>query len=196
VIDAQNFRALSSFNPGDMTPEAFDQERAEERLAVILQNIGRAFRGEANKTVVLIVLNSDPDLEQVIRHSPALLEGSEMSPVFGHGDDIASVVAQANQWLKATGGPWPDPDPEVKNPKHRGRRRRSRESILQAAEVALEKGMSWREFRQAEHPERVLSTDELTSLKARFGGREKRAGGASERSQKTSHVRAHEEHGS
>src|SRR5262249_23082215 len=81
VIDALAFRSISGFNPGEITPQAFEQARAQERLALILQNIGRALRGGADKTAVLIILNSDPELEQAISQSKALVEGSQLPPL-------------------------------------------------------------------------------------------------------------------
>jgi DNA polymerase family B len=176
VIDARTFRALSSFNPGEITPAAFDSERAEERLAVILQNVGRALRGEAGKTVVLFVLNSDPILQKVIEKSPALSDGAELPSVFGHGEDLVSLVDQANRWLTAGGGDWPA-DSEVKNPKRKGRPRRTRESIFQAAELALTSGTKWREFVRSTHPDRILDQEELESLKARFDANERSSNG-------------------
>ena len=107
VVDAHAFRAIGSFTPGEITVEEFERARAEERTALILQNLGRALRGEAGKTVVLIVLNAD-GLEELLATSPAVVQGSELPPVVARGEDLAELVDQARRWLEAGGGDWPE----------------------------------------------------------------------------------------
>jgi hypothetical protein len=175
VVDALAFRAIASFTPGTMTPEAFERARAEERLELMLQNIGRALRGEEGKTVVMIVLNADAPLRTAIETSPAIVEGSELPPVFATGDDLGLLVDQARRWFEAGGGDWPEPDPTKAVRKRAGRPRgsatRTEESILAAAETALAARTTWREFRRKEHPERVLAAEKIAELKARFKGK-------------------------
>jgi hypothetical protein len=170
VVDATAFRAAGGFNPAEITPEAFRAARGEERVALLMQNLGRALRGEEGKTVVLFVLRPDQELEKALRKSRALLEGCALPPVFGRGKELAMLVDQARRWLEAGGGDWPPPDPGVTGGKRTGRKPRTRESILQAAEDAIGQGMSWRQFARAEHPKRQLSPAELADLKARFEG--------------------------
>jgi hypothetical protein len=170
VVDALAFRSVASFTPEDITPEEFKQSQAEERLVLILQNLGRALRGEAGKTVVLIVLNADEHLQEVLRAAPAIIEGSELPPAIAHGEDLPQLVDQARRWLESGGGKWPEPDPATAKPKRAGGRpKRSKESVLKAAEAAIKDGEKWREFARREHPERVLTAEELHALKARFG---------------------------
>jgi hypothetical protein len=171
VVDARAFRARSSFTPGAITPQEFERAQAEERLALILQNIGRAIRGEAGKTVVMIVLNADKPLSEAIAKSDAIIDGSELEPVVATGKKIKTIVDQARRWLEASGGPWPDPDPTIV-PKPKGRRKgsrtKTREMVLAAAESAIAKGTEWSDFRRAEHPQNTLSKDEVEALKERF----------------------------
>jgi hypothetical protein len=169
VLDAHAFRAISSFNPGAITPEAFALARAEERLALIIQNIGRALRGEKDKTVVVFVLNADQRLADVVRKSPAIVDGSELPPVFPVGNDLESLVDQARTWLAKNGGDWPDAGPSgVSDRRRKGRPKRSAESVFAEAEMAISRGDSWSMFRRQEHPDRVLTQDQMTSLKELF----------------------------
>jgi hypothetical protein len=172
VIDAEAFRAISGFNPADITPEAFEKARAEERLALILQNIGRVLRGETGKTTVLIVLNADKPLETAIRESRAIIEGTELAPVFTHGDDVVSLVDQSRRWLEANGGDWPAPDPAAKSDKRKGRPRGSPKKNLDyftdQIEEAIASGMSWGKFSKSCHPERYLNDEDLATLKDEF----------------------------
>jgi hypothetical protein len=174
VLDASAFRAISGFNPGEITPQAFERARAEERLALILQNLGRAVRGEADKTAVLIILNGDPELEWAIRGSRALIEGSEVPPAFARGKDLVALVDQARRWLAAGGGDWPEADTGMAEPSRRGRRKGSTkwtaESMTREAEVAAASGMSWTEFSRKYHPRRVLGEEELEEIKPLFSG--------------------------
>jgi hypothetical protein len=168
AVDAMAFRAISSFNPGEITPEEFVRVRAEEQRALIFQNLGRALRGESGKTAVLFVLNADEDLRAAICEAAAILEGSERPPVVATGKDLTALVDQAGRWLAAGGGDWPAPDADKAGLKP-GRRGRRPEDILGAAEVALVEGMSWRDFCRKFHPERNLGKEELDTLRARFG---------------------------
>ena len=72
------------------------------------------------------------------------------------------------------GGEWPAADPDVKNPKQKGRpkgsARKTRESIIEEVEAALEEGVSWREFSRASHPERFLNDQELEMYRGQFAG--------------------------
>jgi hypothetical protein len=173
VVDANAFRAIASFTPGAITPEEFERARAEERLALILQNLGRALRGEAGKTVVLFVLNADRHLAAAVRASPALLEGSELAPAFAAGKGLPQLVDQARRWLEAGGGDWPEADPGRKDPKPKGRPRgsgaRTKASIVEAAAAAVRAGVTWRDFARKEHVHRRLSPEEVATLRATFG---------------------------
>jgi hypothetical protein len=172
VVDAQAFRAVSGFNPAEITVEAFQQTRPEERSAMIFQNIGRAVRGEAGKTVVLIILNADEDLKKAICESRALIEGAELAPVFAGGDDLVPLIDEAGRWLEANGGDWPPPNPDVEDQRHRGRPKGSRERTLDffVAKIpaAVAAGMNWGEFTRANHPERCLNLDERSLLHEQF----------------------------
>src|SRR5262249_25458331 len=102
-------------------------------------------------------------------------EGSELPPVFATGKDLVSLVDQARRWLAADGGHWPQADPVTAAHKPKGRPRgsvkRTKDDVLSAAEAAIEKGLSWRDFRQREQPQRTLNRPELDALRPRFGGR-------------------------
>jgi hypothetical protein len=168
VIDALAFRSISSFTPGEVTPAEFARAQAEERLALIMQNIGRALRGEAGKTVVLIAINADEPLRTAIKSSPAIIEGSDLLPVIVSGTNLPMLVDQAGRWLKAGGGEWPEPD-QTKATKRKGRPKRTKESVLAAAEVAIKDGIKWRDFAQKQNVRRVLTPEETESLRAQFG---------------------------
>ena len=169
VADAHAFRAISSFTPGLISPEEFARARAEERTGLLLQNLGRALRGEGGKTAVLVVLNADQELLEVLETAPAILQGSELPPVLATGEDLKILIDQASRWLAQDGGDWPAPNPSLQAPPPRGRRaRKTREQVLEAAATAIQAGMSWKEFRHSHHPQRQLSPEELGELKARF----------------------------
>jgi hypothetical protein len=173
VVDARAFRPVASFNPAEITPEEYERTKAEERLATIEQNLGRAIRGEPGKTVVLILLNADEPLKAALQESEAIIQGSELPPVVAEGGrDLPQIVDQARRWLEAGGGDWPDKDPNKTNTKRAGRpkgsTKRTKESILEAAEAALEAGETWSDFARRENVRRVLSPEEMGELKARF----------------------------
>jgi hypothetical protein len=170
LVDANSFRSVSGFTPGEITPEEFARQRAEERLSLVLQNVGRALRGEKDKTVSIFILNADNELLEVIRTAPAIVQGSELPPVFAKGKDLRQLVDQADRWLAAGGGEWPAEDPSKGKTRKVGRSKRTKESLLEAAEQAIKRGCNWKEFRLKEHPQRVLTAEDLERLKARFTG--------------------------
>jgi hypothetical protein len=167
VVDSLAFRAIGSFTPGEITPEQFAAARAQERLSILLQNVGRLLRGEEGKTAVLFLLNAEPELVEAIAASPAVVEGSELPPLVTAGKDLVQLVDQAGRWLVAGGGDWPEPDAARANSKKTGRKRKSRESVLAEVEAALAQGMQWREIRQKLKPQRYFSKEELEQIKQR-----------------------------
>lgn len=167
VVDANAFRAIASFTPGEVSPEEFQRLQVEERLSVILQNVGRVLRGEEGKVAVLIVLNADKLMLDALAVSRGVVEGSELPPVVVTGKDLVSLIDQSGRWLAAGGGDWPTADPAKKGPRS-GRPSKCREDVYRAAEDALAAGTSWREFRQKCHPQRILSQEDMDALKARF----------------------------
>jgi hypothetical protein len=178
LIDANAFRSIAGFTPGEISPEAFARMRSEERLALVLQNLGRVLRGEPGKTVVIFVLNADPGLLDALRTAPAILEGSELPPVFAGGSDLATLVAQADRWLAAGGRAWPGGEPGTDRARKPGRpRRKTKDCVVRASEEALKRGVSWREFSRRENPGRFLDPAELADLKARFSPPGKKARG-------------------
>lgn len=169
VVDAHAFRAISSFTPGLISPEEFARAQAEERTGLLLQNLGRALRGEEGKTVVLVVLNADRELLEVLETAPAILQGSERPPILATGEDLKILIDQASRWLAQDGGDWPAPNPSLQAPPPTGRKaRKTREHVLAAAVAAIGDGMTWREFQRTHQPQRQLSQEELDWLKARF----------------------------
>jgi hypothetical protein len=168
VLDANAFRDVAGFNPADITPEAFAEARAQERLALILQNLGRALRGEDGKTVVLFILNADAGLVAAIENSPAFRDGCKRSPVFTHQTDVVAAIDQAKRWLESGGGEWPEPTPGAKDTRRKGRKNKTKDAIYQAAEVAIKTGVSWRDFSTKRRPDRTLTTEEVESLKTQF----------------------------
>src|SRR5262249_42846299 len=101
LVNADAFRAIASFTPGEVSPEKFQRLQTEERLCVIRQNGGRALRGEEGKTAVLIVLNADQPFLEALRTSRGIVEGSELPPVGVAGKDLVALVDQAGRWLAA-----------------------------------------------------------------------------------------------
>lgn len=167
VADAHAFRAISSFTPGQISPEEFVRARAEERTGLLLQNLGRALRGEEGKTVVLVVLNADRELREVLEAAPAIVQGSELPPVLASGKDLKVSIDQAARWLAQDGGEWPEPNPALQAPRPTGRKaKKTKEHILAALEEAIQAGRTWTEFRRTHHPQRHLSPEELGELKA------------------------------
>jgi hypothetical protein len=72
------------------------------------------------------------------------------------------------KWIRRV---WPKADPATAKPKRpRGRPKRSKESVLESAEAAVNNGVKWREFVCRQHPRRTLTPEEVVALKARFGG--------------------------
>lgn len=167
LADALAFRSIAGFNPGEITPEQFATLRDRERVALILQNLGRALRGEEGKTVVLFLLNADEGLLDEVRRSPAIVEGAELPPVVARGKDLAMLVDQAGRWLAAGGGDWPEADASKAGPRA-GRPKRDKAAVLAAAEEAIGAGMKWRDFVHKHRPERILDKEELARLKDRF----------------------------
>jgi hypothetical protein len=171
VLDARAFRAKGSFIPEEVTPEEYESSQAEERLTRVTQNLGRAFRGEENKTVVIVFVNADLGFQQAIRSTSALNDGAELPTVFAGGADLKQLVDQADRWLEAGGGDWPEGDPEVTSVKKKGRPpKRTKEDVMAAADAAMAAGTSWREFSRKEHVGRVLTHVETVALKQRFAG--------------------------
>jgi hypothetical protein len=137
VSDALAFRPIASFCPGDMSPEAYFLAQAEERRDLVLQNLGRGPRGEAGKTVVLFVLNADPPLIEAIKSAPALVEGAERAPVCVQATTLDSLIPPADLWLENDGGEWPKVPAQSGKTKHSGRRGRTPEDLVRAADAAV-----------------------------------------------------------
>ena len=125
-------------------------------------------RGEEGKTAVLVVLNADRELLEVLETAPAILQGSELPPVLATGEDLKILIDQASRWLAQDGGDWPAPNPSLQAPPPGRKARKTREQVLEAAAMAIQAGMRWKEFRHSHHPQRQLSPEELGELKARF----------------------------
>ena len=143
------FRPIGSFNPSEITPEKFKEARAQERMNLLLQNLGRALRGEPGKTVVLIVVNANDNLKEALMESRALREACDLPPVFAAGQDLPALIDQAGRWLAAGGGEWPAADPAKAKPAPE-RDRRPLVALVESAKAAAEAGKTWREFsRQA-----------------------------------------------
>jgi hypothetical protein len=172
IADALAFRSIAGFTPSTITAEEFARMRTEERKFLILQNLGRALRGEEGKTVVLILLNADDELIESILTANAILDGSELPPVHARGRNLHCLVEQAGRWLAAGGGDWPEGDKVSQEPKKMRAKRVASETILAKAEAAITDRMTWRQFQRKCHPERHLQADTLEALKVRFQNRD------------------------
>jgi hypothetical protein len=169
VLDANSFRAISSFNPEWITEGSYELARAQEREAMVLQALGRLLRGVPGHRVVLILLNADEALLQALAASPAIREACELPPIVMVRDSHTQIVREAVEWLDAGGDDWPNlPDQGAPPKDPNGRPKRSCEDIVRAAEVAIAKGVVWSEFKRKSHPERVLDAAGVAALKARF----------------------------
>jgi hypothetical protein len=170
VVHANAFRHIGGFTPGQITPEAFEKARADEVAGLILQNVGRALRGEPGKTVVIFVLNAEGPLIDAIKAAPAITGGSELPPVIATGDHIPTLVDQAGRWLVAGGGDWPAQDPTRSPKKRKGGRPKTqtKDKLRQKAKSAAQSGLTWREFMNRTRPQRILSADELEDLRQEF----------------------------
>jgi hypothetical protein len=175
VLDCSAFRAISSFNPTNITKESFKVARAEERLALLHQNLGRILRGEPGKTACLILLNDNvgdedaPTLFDGLKKSQALLDSCVQPPLFLLRESRTRIIGEASAWLDKAGGEWPKLPPEMLDEdKKAGRPKRSKDDIIKDAEEAIANGVAWREFRNKSRPERVLDEQEMADLKARF----------------------------
>lgn len=112
-VDANAYRAIGSFNPATISPEEYTKHQEDERISVLLQNIGRALRGEKGKRVVLFIANADEALIKALAASQAVLEGSEKPPVVVTGEDHQKLIEEADGWLGT--GKWvPSAKPEKK----------------------------------------------------------------------------------
>jgi hypothetical protein len=156
VIDAEAFRPTRSFNPGELTIEAFERARAEERAVKLVQAVGRIARGEEGKVAAVVLRNVDDDLRAAIRGMDWLESCSESVIFPGAGDDLGVIVDQVDRWLGASGGDWPEPDQEAATRKPRPKRGRkySPTEILKLARDKKAGGMSYREFSQSKHLDR------------------------------------------
>ncbi|MBV8314070.1 MAG: hypothetical protein JOZ53_03960, partial [Planctomycetaceae bacterium] len=170
LVDANAFRAVSGFAAATITPDEFARLRAEERLALVLQNIGRCLRGEDGKRVAIFVLNADAPLIDLLAACPAVVEGSTRPPVVTWSADLPRAVEQADRWLP-TGGAWPTPTPPptTKRKGSNGRPRKTLAGISVLADQAVAAGTSWREFYRANHLDRDLDPADVATIKARFG---------------------------
>jgi hypothetical protein len=171
VIDCAALRPISSFNPALLDPESFQHARNEERAALVRQVLGRLLRGVKGRVSLVVLVGCPPELEEALRESPSLQAAVEQPVLFRHGDDPLQVAREGAAWLKKGGGPWPVIRAEPKPAKAPGGRpKRSGEDVVKAAEEAIAKGVTWRDFVRKSTPERVLDATELATLKARFTG--------------------------
>ncbi len=166
VVDASAFRHIGSFTPEEITPEAFARLRVEERTALILQNLGRGLRGEAGKTIALVVLNADPEIREAIAAAPAITRGSEEPPVVIAAEDLGVLLDQAKRWLDAGGGPAPEPDP-AKASRKAGCPPCHPEPTPEDALSAVKSGMTYREYSRERHLDR-LPPEKREEIKAVF----------------------------
>jgi hypothetical protein len=166
VVDAAAFRHIASFTPEEISPEAFARLRAEERTALIIQNLGRGLRGEPGKTIALVVLNTDQELRDVIAAAPAIIQGSEEPPVTITGENLGVIIDQVKRWLDAGGGPAPEPDPS-KAAKRAGRPARHPKPTPEDALAAAKSGVTYREYRRERHLDR-LPPEKQREIKAVF----------------------------
>ena len=185
VVDCDAFRPTASFNPEELTQEEYARHRTEERVSLLLQNVGRGLRGEEGKLLTVVLLNADEEFLKAVASSPAVVQGSELAPVSAPGASLPQAVDQARRWHEQGGGAWPEPDPRIKDPTG-GRKRQTREGLLARGDAAIKSGTSWREFRRACHPEKILSEGGVASLKTRFGDK-----GGTETPQPSPHVATH-----
>jgi hypothetical protein len=169
VLDCDAFRALSSFNPALLTPESYKVSRTQERLALLIQNLGRLLRGKEGRRCVLILLNADSELEEALRNSESIREAVEQPPIFRVTTEQRRLIFEAAAWLAGGAEFWPLRDAsEVPAEKTNGRPRRTKEDIQAAAEKAIAEGVTWPTFRKTVRPERFLDATELEELKALF----------------------------
>jgi hypothetical protein len=167
VLDAHAYQSPFNFNPDESTPEAFAQVREDDRAAICFQNIGRAFRGEEDKTVVILVLNADPAFREAIRLSPGAADACERPPVFVAGPDLANLIDAADRWLEAGGGEWPE-SPVTSARRRGGHKPKSAEDVYQAALACIKAGVSWRDFNAKHRPSRVLTAEQMEHVKQQF----------------------------
>jgi hypothetical protein len=170
VLDCQEVRRPSSFTPGTLAPEDYLRMRADDHVSVLMQNLGRALRGERGKLVSFILLNASPELIKAILTAPAVVEGSERPPVIALGKDVKQVVDQADRWFKAGGGGIPESGVcgGKVNGRPKGAKVVTRESIHAQAAEAMKAGTSWRDFARRYHADRYLDEEERAALQARF----------------------------
>jgi hypothetical protein len=159
VVNAAAFRSVGSFTPEEITTEAYARMRAEERTALIMQNVGRGLRGEAGKTLVLIVFNADPELRAVMADAEAILQGSQKPPVVLTGEDLEILLDQAQRWLEANGGPLPPPDP-TKASRRAGRPSKKPKPTPAGAMEAVKNGMTYRDYAREHHLERLSPAEQ------------------------------------
>jgi hypothetical protein len=175
VIDCDAYRPRSSFTPGELSPEAFEAAQAEERAALIAQNLGRLPRGEQGKTAVAVLLHVDTDLAAALKGSEAIRECCDRPVVYAGGEDMQQIVDQCYRWLAAGGGAWPDPDPARARTKNLGGRPpdeevNSFEAIAREAQEAAKNGVKFREFYRKRHLSRHLMKEQIDMLREIFKG--------------------------
>jgi hypothetical protein len=161
VIDCNAFRPLSSFNPGDLTVEQFEHHRARERLALIVQCVGRALRGDASKTAVVILIHADRDIIDAITDSPLIRSGCREPLLMETGDDMGVVIDQSRRFLEAGGGRWPSADPSKATRSKPGRPKLNLAALIYEAVCARRSGVTWRDFSRKFHLDRVDITERL-----------------------------------
>jgi hypothetical protein len=169
IVDTNAFRSVSGFNPEGIDPMAFAEARAQDRIALMFQNIGRLIRGDKGLTVVLILIGMDEDMRKAVRDSELIRSGSELPPVFVSRSDPEVIAAEATNWL-VSGGPdeWPELTKETPPEPMKRRPKRTADEIRALAEFAAKEGVVWRDFSKKHNLNRTLTPDELNAIKIAF----------------------------
>jgi hypothetical protein len=165
VVDCNAFRPAASFNPKNLTVEEFERFRRQERLALLMQVIGRLPRGEPGKIGVIILLHADDEIMAAIRSCDAINQGCDLPPIYAFGEDMNVVIDQSARYLD--GGEWPAPDPGKSRLRKAGRKKTiSLEVTLKRAKQARKDGMEWRAFYKKNHLEEYETNEQLMIRKA------------------------------
>lgn len=191
VVDCSAYRRLASFTPGTIDRDAFEENQARERAAIVVQNVGRLLRGEPGKVALLVLLNAEPQLVEALARDPFIRQSVEHEPVVTpRYESPEALVQDACRWHGSNGvDPWQCSEvsyavresqrmtaanaerSECRRNTRESRRAVNRERLRSEAERAAREGESWRAFARRTHIERHFDMSEIETMRVLFENR-------------------------
>ena len=191
VVDCSAYRRLASFTPGTIDRDAFEENQARERAAIVVQNVGRLLRGEPGKVALLILLNAEAQLVEALARDPFIRQSVEHEPVVTpRYESPETLVQDARRWHGCNGvNPWHCTEvpyavresqrmtasntarSERRRNSREARRAANRERLRSEAQQAANAGEPWRAFARRTHIDRHFDAAEIETMRVLFGVR-------------------------